>query len=306
MPAAADVPGGSSAAVDKETLQRLESLGYIGGGAVQEPSGPDAGQEDPKDFVALFDRCRTGFRLMGKRQYPQAEEILREVVALRPRLILARQWLADMALRQKHAVEAIEQVSAALSILADMERKGTPTPSSRNRNATRAGRLHKFLAGALLIEGKLDPAIAELRIGIGFVPDFDDHFRLIELLSQRGRYREAVAECRKLLETAPENVRLRNKLAWILATSPDASVRDGAKALEMAQALARTNSGRAAAVLDTLAAAYAETGQFHKAVATAQQALARARSGKQPGSAFAIQSRLDLYRAGRPFRETPK
>ena len=304
MPAAADLPGGSSAAVDKETLQRLESLGYIGGGVVREQSGPDAGQEDPKDFVALFERCKTGFHLMGKRQYSQAEKILREVVARRPGLILARNWLADMALRQKHPGEAIVQLSAALSVLAQM--KDSPMPLSRERSAARAGHMHKLLAGALLMDGKPDAAIAELRIAIGLVPDFEDHLKLIECLSLRGRYKEAVAECRKLLETAPENVRLRNNLAWILATCPDASVRDGAKALEMAQALVQTSSGRDAAVLDTLAAAYAETGQFTQAAATAQQALARVRSGKQPGSARAIQSRLDLYRAGRPFRETPK
>ena len=58
--------------------------------------------------------------------------------------------------------------------------------------------------------------------------------------------------------------------------------------------------------LDTLAAAYAEAGQFPEAVATAEKALSLVKSAHDAILALRIQSHLDLYRAGRPWRETPQ
>jgi Flp pilus assembly protein TadD len=90
----------------------------------------------------------------------------------------------------------------------------------------------------------------------------------------------------------------------MLATCPDASVRDGAKALEVARLLVQ--GSRQPVFLDTLAAAYAETGQFAKARATAEEALALAESSGRTIDALSIQTHLRLYRIGRPYRETPE
>jgi tetratricopeptide (TPR) repeat protein len=148
-----------------------------------------------------------------------------------------------------------------------------------------------------------DPAIAELQIAVGFDPDIDDEVTLIEILAFPRRYEESVAECGKALEAAPQNARLRNKLAWMLATCPDASVRDGAKALKIARRLVEGSGHREPQYLDTLAAAYAEVGHFPQAVATAKEALALARSAFQERLAQSVQARLDAYRAGRAYRE---
>ena len=128
---------------------------------------------------------------------------------------------------------------------------------------------------------KPDPGIAELQIAVSLVPDVNDELELIGLLDFRRRYQEAVAECGKALETAPRNAALRNKLAWMLATCPEASVRDGAEALEIARLLVEGSGRREPQNLDTLAAAYAEAGRFGKAVAAAEEASALARSARQ-------------------------
>jgi hypothetical protein len=85
-----------------------------------------------------------------------------------------------------------------------------------------------------------------------------------------------------------------------------ASIRNGAKAVEMAQLVVRGSNGREPSCLDTLAAAYAEARQFPKAVATAEEAVALAKLAGSTSLALDIQSRLELYRAGRPYRESPK
>jgi tetratricopeptide (TPR) repeat protein len=301
MPAAAGSPGGASALVDQETLRRLESLGYIGGGVDRERLGPDAGQEDPKDFVALFERLKTASQLVREQRDQKAEQILLELVAQRPRLILARNALAEIALGHSRPTDAIKHLSAALSALA--EAKETAAPVSRKNTALLRHHLHELLARALVMAQKPDPAIAELQIAVSCVPDVNDEFELIELLDFRRRYQEAVAACGRALETAPRNAPLRNKLAWMLATCPEASVRDGAKALEIARLLVEGPGRREPRYLDTLAAAYAEAGQFGKAVATAEEALALARSARQARLVLSVQSHLDAYRAGHAYRQ---
>ena len=102
----------------------------------------------------------------------------------------------------------------------------------------------------------------------------------------------------------PKNISLLNDTAWLLATSPDVSVRSGTEAVALTNKAIDLLSGKNAQILDTLAASYAEAQRFPEAVTTAQEAVALAKSAKQTILATQIQSRLDLYRAGRPYRET--
>jgi tetratricopeptide (TPR) repeat protein len=97
-----------------------------------------------------------------------------------------------------------------------------------------------------------------------------------------------------------------NNLAWILATHPDAQLRDGTRAVELASRavqLTRTNS---APMLDTLAVAYAETGRFAEAVETAKKALGLAESSGARQLAAGIEARLRLHKKGLPFREAAR
>jgi hypothetical protein len=67
MPVAVTSPGGSGTPLAKDTLRKLESLGYVGEGVGGGQPDPDSGNEDPKDFVAVFELCKTGLALMGQR-----------------------------------------------------------------------------------------------------------------------------------------------------------------------------------------------------------------------------------------------
>lgn len=94
-----------------------------------------------------------------------------------------------------------------------------------------------------------------------------------------------------------------NNYAWLLATSPDAEVRDGARAVEVAQQ-AIGEKGRDPAYLDTLAASLAEAGRFDEAIAVQEEALAGFRKAGLPRAVLAeIERHLTAYRAGRPIRD---
>jgi tetratricopeptide (TPR) repeat protein len=108
---------------------------------------------------------------------------------------------------------------------------------------------------------------------------------------------------RAALEADPNDVAALGRAAWMLATSPDATIRNGGEALGFAVRAVEISGGKDARLLDTLAAAYAEKGQFANAALTARRAQALAAQQNQAALADAIRSRIALYEADRPFRE---
>ena len=94
-----------------------------------------------------------------------------------------------------------------------------------------------------------------------------------------------------------------NNIAWIYATHPDEHFRNGAKAVDLLRPLA-AKADSDSFLLDTLAAAYAETGRFDDALQTAETAIEKARGEKQsPESIADMQQRAALYKKHQPFRE---
>jgi tetratricopeptide (TPR) repeat protein len=112
---------------------------------------------------------------------------------------------------------------------------------------------------------------------------------------------EVLALRRKVLGPEhPDTIAILNDIAWSLATSEAPENRNGTNAVSLAEeavtATHRTNAG----CLDTLAAAYAETQQFDKAVAVQQEAIRLLQSEPEKKD---YGSRLKLYQANRPYRE---
>jgi tetratricopeptide (TPR) repeat protein len=119
------------------------------------------------------------------------------------------------------------------------------------------------------------------------------------VLASQGLYQEAVEQFEAVLRLDPEHRDACNNLAWILATCPEASVRDGERAVRLARdAMARSPAGTVA-TLDTLAAALAATGKFSEAAATLRSALESPEV--QSAAAARLRARLALYEAARPY-----
>src|SRR5262249_55540043 len=133
------------------------------------------------------------------------------------------------------------------------------------------------LGNALLRKREVNAAFAYYEKALNLRPNFAEvHVNLGNLCLDRGQMDEAIAHYEKALQIRPdfgEAGNNLNRVAWVLATCPEASVRNGARAIELAQELALVSAGNDPVILGTLAAAYAEAGRFSDAVTVAQQAL---------------------------------
>jgi Flp pilus assembly protein TadD len=122
-------------------------------------------------------------------------------------------------------------------------------------------------------------------------------------LASAGRAAEAVPHLERAVQEKPDWPTPLKMLAWILATHPSESVRNPARALEMAEKAARLSGGSDPMVLDTLAAALATEGKFDQAVLTAGRAAdLYAARGKQDDARLA-RMRADMYRRKKAFRD---
>ncbi len=165
---------------------------------------------------------------------------------------------------------------------------------------------HNNLGLALTGTGKPALAIPHFEEALKINPAFTEaDANLGDAFGALGRIPEALAHWRVALRADSGNVPVLDHTARVLATNPDASIRNGAVAVAMAERAAQLSGGREPAILDTLAAAYAEMGRFPEAVETARRALALAVERKQQPLVEVLRTRIALYEAQTPFREKP-
>jgi len=158
------------------------------------------------------------------------------------------------------------------------------------------------LGSALLQLGRPDDAILQYQQALVIQPDDAEvHDHLGNALLQQGRTAEALVHYRKALAIQPDDANIQNKLAWLLATSPQAALRNGNQAAELAQKANQLTGGENPVILCTLAAACAEAGRFPEAVATAQRALSLAEAQPNQPLAAELRSEIKLYQANVPF-----
>ena len=163
---------------------------------------------------------------------------------------------------------------------------------------------HADLGVALCAQQRFDEGIPHLQRAIAIQPDYlAAHRDLGEAYAASGRLGPAAEAFERALQRSPDDVMLLKRTGWILATAIDDGVRDGARAVAMAERAVRLTDHRDLDALDTLAAAYAETGRFADAVAAGTDALAVARAGGDRHAVADREERLARYRAGTTIRE---
>ena len=260
--------------------------------------------------------------LAGRGRVDEAIAHYRKALEVRPDCVEAHNNLAVALTGRGQVEEAIAHYRKALEIKPDYVDA------------------HNNLGAALAARGQVDSAIAHYRKALEIKPDYAGaHYNLAVVLAARGQVDEAVAHYRKALEIKPDHVKARRSLsvalsareeilkslaqrreairlqpnnaallndtAWMLATNPNASVRNGAEALELAQRALKLSGGDESAILGTLAAAYAETSRFPEAVRTAEQAVRMAAAKGDRMLAEQIRTCLELYSSGKPYRQPP-
>lgn len=159
--------------------------------------------------------------------------------------------------------------------------------------------------GAFYLDlGRVNDSIAILREAIEIEPKLEDaHYNLGNTYFQIGQASEALAHYRRALEIEPNDTQALNNMSWILATWPDARVRDGLRAVAYAERADSLTDQRSQIIAATLAAAYAETGRFPEAVRTAERALRLAIAEHKEARALSIRDQLETYKSGNAFRD---
>ena len=156
----------------------------------------------------------------------------------------------------------------------------------------------------LFAKGRIDEAIADWEKTLQIQPtDADAHTSLGNALLRKGFLQGAIAHYETALGLAPEDPHSRINIAWVLATSSDASIRDGARAVEFARKAVELSNSRDPKFLRALAASYAETGRFSEAIEAAQQGMEIAANQSNFQLANLLQGDIGLYRVGLPLRQ---
>ena len=140
---------------------------------------------------------------------------------------------------------------------------------------------------------ELDPKAAEA------------HYSLGRVLVGQGQPDAALPHLREAARLKPNWVPALHDLVWLLATCPRAEVRDPVQAVELGEKLCALTHNQQPTALAALAAAYAEAGEFTKAISTAEGAQSLAMAGRQPELTADLGKQLELYRSGRPWHEAP-
>jgi hypothetical protein len=173
---------------------------------------------------------------------------------------------------------------------------------------------HQNLAAALWSKGKTAEshqharaaAIAHARTTLKDYPlDVPTHNDLGVLLVQNGDIHAGIEQWEISLQIDPNDGNALNNLAWLLATYPDETVRDGKRAVELAGKATTLPGGNVPVVLRTLAAACAEAGDFSNAINTAQRAIDLATAQNNTSLLATLRHEMELYRARTPYRESP-
>jgi tetratricopeptide (TPR) repeat protein len=264
-------------------------------------------------------RNNLGHVLMGEGRTGEAEEEFRKALSLDPSLAEAHSNLAEAFLRAGNTDAALAEFRKAVALKpksGDLHYQLAVLLLSRGQRTEAIGELHAALAlnpkdpqalnnlaSALLQEGHPEEALPLYEKALEANPSsLSAHNNLGLLLLERGKRAEALAHFRRTVELDPSNLGYANNLAWILATGPDPSLRDPTLALSLALAVTKADGGANPSTLRTLAAAYADKGDFPKASDTARRALAIAQRQKAslPLSEN-LKKEITLYQGGRPL-----
>ena len=191
------------------------------------------------------------------------------------------------------------------SVLAQKGRLSEAVDHYQNAMRLRPGYGDPYLnlGNVLFQQGRMRDALAQWhKAHATESKDTRFHTALADAFLRAGLQKDAMAEYEYAVRTSAQDPLPRNNLAWLLATSSDASLRDGNRALELANEAVRLSHGKDPNCLRTLAAACAESGRFGEAEETARRAFRAADFLNNRTLVNALRDEIALYELGLPCR----
>ena len=223
--------------------------------------------------------------LARNRDYWSDEGIWRDTVAKRP---------ANPRARVSYGVDLY-----AAGRLQDAERELREAVRLKETSAA----AHANLGPVLCALGKCDQGIYHLQRALALDPQYTSaHGNLGEAYAASGNRTLAVEQFSLAVEAAPETPFLLDRLAWLLATSPEESIRNGPRAVALAETAVRVTKRQDALSLETLSAAYAEVGRFEDALNVGREALALSERENNESMAADLARRLQLFERREKYR----
>ncbi len=258
--------------------------------------------------------------LLFAEQYAEAARQCGRIIQALPEKAEVRVDLGTALAQLKQYDEARRQFEAAIALGHDTADVHHQLGLLLGRSGDHVGALREFdqaleldaghtgalmdSAAALGRAGRIDKVIERYQ---GVLRHNPDHAPaacgLAHALRQLGQTAQARTVLSEAIKHAPNSVLLHDGLAWLLATAPEDGLRDGAQAVRLARRAIELAGQPDAILLNTLAAALAETGQFDQAVSITEQVARDARAAGQTGTAAEADARLRLYRQRRPYRD---
>ena len=253
-----------------------------------------------------------GVALAGAGKSREAEAQLREAIRLGPQMGDAYGNLGKLLTEERRLDEAVAILQAGLKL----DPSNEPAHCKLGFVWAQEGDLQKaadeFAAAARLApqDAAVQNMLARLLLQVGGAGKALDHFLaeakarpgdplplsvLARLYLEQNQPQEAVAALKAAIALAPRAPSYLNQLARVYATHPSAEIRNGPEAVRLAERACRL-SGRPAAFVDTLSAAYAEAGRFADAVRAAEEARDKALASQDEKTAQAAARRLEQYR----------
>jgi tetratricopeptide (TPR) repeat protein len=258
-----------------------------------------------------------GIQALGRGDWRQAEADFRKGIELGPDSASLRHRLGTALFLSGNLPAAIEQFESALRLSPDFAQAHYSLGVILASSGRYEEAIERFAAAVKdqpdYIEARL--ALADTLRGVGRAPEALRQYESISAIDPRvpegrfgfamtlvvlQRYREArdvLADGARLL---PERTEFTQALARVLSAAPDSAVRDGPRALQLAQALLQRV--RSVDALETLAMAQAEAGQFEQAASSQREAMGAAAQGGDAARAARMTGNLKLYEARRPCR----
>jgi tetratricopeptide (TPR) repeat protein len=300
-------------------LYAVKSLGSEGKIDRAAAEAVKAVEADPSNAAAR------GFRALSLSELGHDEEAINEAeraIQLNPTDSAAHLHLAISAKRSdreraiaeaRRAIELGRENSSAYQFLMNCLFE-----SHRYNEATELGRgwlavspydvaAHSALGVAMAQNGDLASAAQHLGYVMLLRPELEQaHADLRRILLSLAKEPDGLQRLREVAANAPDSPRMLDELAWLLATYPDSKSRDGSEAVRLAERACVLTERRIPALLDTLAAAYAEAGNFESAVSAAEEALKRAHSSGDTDAIKLSENILASLREDLAYREEPE